>query len=44
MSWVEIRCSCHRLIMKASSTSSGRVEILCPRCKEKSILQWSTRS
>ncbi len=30
---VELRCPCHRLLMKMSSTSSYRLETMCPRCK-----------
>lgn len=38
----ELRCACHRLLGIASSTSGGRVEIQCPRCKVRAWYQWST--
>jgi len=33
----EIRCVCHRLLMKISSTSSYRLEAMCPRCKKLAL-------
>ena len=29
----EVRCECHKLLMRISSTSRARLEIKCPRCK-----------
>lgn len=38
---LELRCGCHRLLGVASSTSSGRIEIQCPRCKVRAWYQWA---
>lgn len=37
MNLLEVRCACHRLLMKISSTSSYRLEAKCPRCSKLGV-------
>lgn len=38
----EVRCACHRLLLRVSSTSSARLEVKCSRCAKLAIYQAST--
>ena len=38
----DVRCGCHRLLLRVSSTSSARFEVKCSRCAKLSIYQAST--
>lgn len=38
----EIRCACHRLLLRVSSTSSARFEVKCSRCSRLAMYQSST--
>lgn len=38
----ELRCGCHRLLARISSTSSAKLEIKCPRCAKLALYQAST--
>lgn len=40
----DLRCSCHRLIARVSSTSSARIESKCSRCAKVTLFQVSTGS
>lgn len=33
----EIRCVCHRLLLKISSTSQAKIEAKCIKCKQTTV-------
>lgn len=38
----ELRCQCHRLLARVSSTAACRLEVKCSRCARLAIYQTST--
>lgn len=38
----DVRCGCHRLLLRVSSTSSARFEVKCSRCAKLAVYQSST--